>query len=126
VWELIRLALGKSKLDCNVFALYIPKRTQTLPERIDASCRDWSRASRQESDPWDFRRLLRLGRRVKRKEQSARETKRKGQRAKRKADVFFSHKFVPVLFRSLPCSMLLAPCYFMTLSARARTFGGIF
>src|ERR671918_646001 len=36
VWELIRLALRKSKLDDNIFALYIPKRTQTLPKRLDA------------------------------------------------------------------------------------------
>ena len=71
----------------------------------------WNRGLEAERPayPRDFRRLLRLSWKAKRKEQSAKKAKREGQRAKRKTEEFFSHGFPRVFLRlPAPCSLLHA------------------
>ena len=58
-WETIQFFLCISRLDDDVFPLHVPKLAQTLAERLAAS-RDSGRGDgNQESDPGDFRWLLR-------------------------------------------------------------------
>ena len=73
-----------------------------------------SSACVQETYAANFSCLLRAGGNAKRKEPSA----------KRKDKDFLSHEFPPQCFEA-PCSLPLAPCYLITRSARASTFGGI-
>jgi hypothetical protein len=75
----------RSPLNDNVFALHVPKLTQTLAECLETGRR---RSAAQVSYPRDFRWLLRLGGQAKRKEHGA----------KRKANNFFTHEFFLLAF----------------------------
>jgi hypothetical protein len=67
---------------------------------------------------------LRRSGNAKRKEYSAKKAEPTEHSAKGKAFDFFSHWVSLLVFLAL-CPLLFAPCYFMTLSALASTFGGI-
>jgi len=81
----IHFSLIRSPLNDNVFPLYIPQLAETLAERLVSSGLRGKGGTSQEAYPGDLRRLLRLGRKAKSQEHTA----------KRKDRDFFLH--VPFL-----------------------------
>src|SRR5258706_14833951 len=58
----ILFSVAITRFDEDIFAFDVTKLTQALPKCFDTVRNGGSGATREESDPWNFRRLLRIGR----------------------------------------------------------------
>jgi hypothetical protein len=67
----LRLSFGVTGLSDDVFAFFVSELTQSLAEGVEFRRSAGWRAGAKDSDPIDFRRLLRFGGKAKRKEHSA-------------------------------------------------------
>src|SRR5262245_1965695 len=104
--------LGKPILDGDVLPLNPAKLGQLLPERLREDPDTGSRAIIQETYAEDFPCLLRVNRTAERKEHGA----------NGKDGDFSIHVFPCSLYSTL---LSRPSCHLMTLSALAKTFGGI-
>jgi hypothetical protein len=104
--------------DHDVFALDVTEVLQALPERIRKRIETfivWANASLYKADPWNFASLLR----------GRGKTKRKQHDAKRQSRHSMFHEFTSASVSRFHCPVFSASYHRITLSALAKTFGGI-